>query len=227
MTASRRPEVLVLDVNETLSDMEPLRARFEAVGLPGHALDAWFAAVLRDGFALTAVDSYGSFRAIGADLLRVLLVAEELDASDESVDRVLSGFTELHVHPDVAPGLARLHESGIRLVTLTNGKAAMSERMFAEAGVLPMLEHRLDVEKPGRWKPHAAPYRYAAEVCGVEPDRMALVAVHPWDIDGARRAGMQGYYLDRRRTPYPQSFLPPDLTVPDLESLADTLGAAD
>jgi 2-haloacid dehalogenase len=226
MTANQRPDVLVLDVNETLSDMEPLRARFEAVGLPGHTLDAWFAATLRDGFALTAADSYGSFRVIGADLLRGLLVAEGLDASDQSIDSVLSGFTQLRLHPDVAPGLVRLHDLGFRLVTLTNGKAAMSEPMFAEAGVLPLLEHRLDVEKPGRWKPHSAPYRFAAEVCGVEPDRMALVAVHPWDIDGARRAGMQGYYLDRRQTPYPQAFLPPDLTVPDLESLADALGRA-
>ena len=226
MTAIRRPEVLVLDVNETLSDMEPLRARFEAVGLPGHTLDTWFAATLRDGFALTAADSYGSFRTIGRDLLRSLLTADGLDASDETINSVLSGFTQLHAHPDVAPGLTRLHDLGLRLVTLTNGAAAMSERMFAEAGVLPLLEHRLDVEKPGRWKPHPAAYRYAAEVCGVEVDRMALVAVHPWDIDGARRAGLQGYYVDRRATPYPEAFLPPDLVVPDLESLAGALTTA-
>jgi 2-haloacid dehalogenase len=36
-----RPAVLVLDVNETLSDLEPMRERFEQVGLPRHALDAW------------------------------------------------------------------------------------------------------------------------------------------------------------------------------------------
>jgi len=203
MTANQRPEVLVLDVNETLSDMEPLRARFEAVGLPGHVLDLWFAAILRDGFALAAAGSYGSFRAIGADLLRDLLMSEGLDASDGTIDGVLSGFTQLRVHPDVAPGLTKLRDLGLRLVTLTNGKAAISERMFEEAGILPLLEHRLDVEKPGRWKPHAAPYLYAAEVCGVEPHRMALVAVHPWDIDGAKRAGLRVGWLDRRGDRYP------------------------
>ena len=45
--AMLRPAVLVLDVNETLSDLEPMRERFEQVGLPRHALDAWFAATLR------------------------------------------------------------------------------------------------------------------------------------------------------------------------------------
>jgi len=29
---------------------------------------------------------------------------------------------------------------------------------------------------PGRWKAHAAAYWYAAEVCGVEVDRMAVLA---------------------------------------------------
>ncbi|HEY0472353.1 MAG TPA: haloacid dehalogenase type II [Kribbella sp.] len=227
MPAIRRPEVLVLDVNETLSDLEPLRARFEAAGLPGHSLDLWFAATLRDGFALTAADSYGNFRTIGGDVLRSMLVSaglsKGLGADEATIGGVLSGFTELRVHPDVAPGLQRLRDLGLRLVTLTNGAAAMSERMFTEAGVLPLLEHRLDVEAPGRWKPHPAAYRYAAEVCGVEVDRMALVAVHPWDIDGARRAGLQGYYLDRRATPYPEAFLAPDLRVPDLTALADAV----
>ncbi len=47
------PAVVIFDVNETLSDLEPLRGRFERIGAPAAMLDAWFAATLRDGFALT------------------------------------------------------------------------------------------------------------------------------------------------------------------------------
>ncbi|HEU4946909.1 MAG TPA: haloacid dehalogenase type II [Kribbella sp.] len=220
-----RPEVLVLDVNETLSDLEPLRVVFEVQGLSGHLLDTWFAATLRDGFALTAAGGYASFRAVAADVLRTLLASSKLDDSSEAVDRVLSRLPDLPAHADVAPGLRRLHEHGLRLITLTNGAAAMSERMLADAGVLPLLEHRLSVEQPGRWKPHPDAYHYAAEVCGVDVARMALVAVHPWDVDGARRAGLLGYWLDRRKTPYPEAFLAPDLRAADLTSLADALGA--
>jgi len=64
---------------------------------------------------------------------------------------------------------------------------------------------------------------YAADVCGVAVEQMGLAAVHPWDVDGARRAGLRGFYLDRRGTPYPKSFLAPDLVVPDFESLAAEL----
>jgi 2-haloacid dehalogenase len=218
-------DVLVLDVNETLSDLGPMRGRFEAAGLTADALDAWFAATLRDGFALTAAGAYAEFRTVGADVLAGQLVAAGIDPKEETIGNVLSGMTRLSLHADVEPGLRRLHEAGLRIITLTNGSAAMSERMFAEGGILPLLEHRLDVSTPQRWKPHAAAYEYAAEVCGVPVDRMALVAVHPWDIDGARRAGLQGFYLDRRSTPYPKAFLPPDLVAPDLLALADALQA--
>ena len=51
---------------------------------------------------------------------------------------------------------------------------------------------------------------------------MALAAVHPWDVDGAKRAGLAGVWVDRRRTPYPTAFLAPDLEVPDFEALANT-----
>jgi 2-haloacid dehalogenase len=181
-------EVLVLDVNETLSDMEPLRARFAAAGLPGHSLDAWFAATLRDGFALTAAGAYADFRTVGADVLTAQLVTAGVDPTEDTISGVLSGFTRLSLYPDVEPGLRRLHEAGLRIITLTNGSAAMSERMFTVGGIMPLLEHRLDVATPERWKPHPAAYHYAADFCGVPVDRMALIAVHPWDIDGALAA---------------------------------------
>ncbi|WP_432937426.1 haloacid dehalogenase type II [Kribbella sp. CA-253562] len=221
--AASRPEVLVLDVNETLSDLTPMRQRFEAAGLPGHGFDTWFAAVLRDGFALAAVDATAEFGAIGAEILAGQLVAARIEPSADAIRDVLSGFTQLALHPDVVPGLRRFHELGIRIVTLTNGSAAMSQQMFTDAGLLPLLEHRLDVTVPGRWKPHRAAYEYAADVCKVPMERMALAAVHPWDIDGAKRAGLQGWYVDRRRTPYPAMFTSPDLTATDFEQLAERL----
>lgn len=216
-------DVLVLDVNETLTDMEPLRDGFEAAGLPRHTLEEWFTAVLRDGFALTAVGAYAAFRDLAADLLSAHLTAAGIEPTAETVGNVLSGFTRLPLHADVAPGLQKIHEAGIRIVTLTNGAAAMSENVFRNGGILPLLEHRLDVSVPQRWKPHPDAYRYAADVCGVGVERMALAAVHPWDIDGARRAGLQGYYIDRRKTPYPSAFRAPDLSVPDFEGLAESL----
>lgn len=228
MMVGPRLEVVVLDVNETLSDLEPMRDRFERVGLPAHAVDAWFAATLRDGFALTSAGAYPSFRDVAGDALRSLLASQGVAQADfaGAIEQVLAGFAELPAHPDVSLGLHRIQAAGIRLITLTNGATAISDRMLDAAGVLPLLEHRLSVEVPKKWKPHPDAYRYAADVCGVDPAAMALVAVHPWDVDGARRAGLTGIWVDRRKTPYPTAFLPPDIQVPDLETLADILTAS-
>jgi 2-haloacid dehalogenase len=215
-------DVLLLDVNETLTDLEPLRDGFAQAGLPRESLDVWFAATLRDGFALTAAGTFAEFRTVGADALANLLGRRD----EEVIDEVLAGFTRLPLHPDVRPGLELIRDAGVRIVTLANGRAAMSEQAFTDGGIIDLLEHRLDVSVPRKWKPHPDAYRYAAEVCGVPVERMGLAAAHPWDVDGAQRAGLHGYHVNRRGTPYPKAFLLPEHTVAGFEELGRSLQQA-
>ena len=53
---------------------------------------------------------------------------------------------------------------------------------------------------------------------------MLLVAVHPWDIDGAKRAGLRTAWINRGGQPYPGYFLAPDHSVTGLSELAGTFG---
>ncbi len=223
MTA--RPTVVAFDVNETLSDMEPLRARFVGIGAPGHLLEPWFAATLRDGFALTLAGGYAAFSDVAAASLRMALSGiDDLRRDlEDAVAFVLAGFPELDVHADVPEGIRRLHDAGVRLVTLTNGSVALSEAMLDRAGVLDRFERRMSVAEVRRWKPAAQPYLYAAAQSGVSVGQMALVAVHPWDTDGAKRAGLPTGWVNRKDQPYPQTFLEPDATGPDLPAVADAL----
>ncbi len=57
------PSLIVFDVNETLSDLEPMAQRFTDIGLPAQLATTWFAQVLRDGFALTSPDRRSRARA--------------------------------------------------------------------------------------------------------------------------------------------------------------------
>lgn len=217
-----RPEVVVFDVNETLSDMEPLRQHFTAVGAPAHLLDAWFAATLRDAFALTVVGATVSFPEVATGVLKGMLhgVADDPAAAAASV---LAGFGSLDMHPDVPAGMRILAEGGIRMVTLTNGSSEMAATLFDRAGVAHLVEQRLSVNDIGRWKPAPEPYRWAAEQCGVPVDRCAMVAVHPWDTDGAKRAGMASGWISRDGSPYPSVFQPADVTGRSLPEVAGGL----
>ncbi len=215
-------QVVVFDVNETLSDMEPLRRRFTDAGAPAGLLGTWFASTLRDGFALAAAESSAPLPQVAAGAMRSLLSLEPhlTMPVEDVVTSVLSGFSTLVLHPDVADGMRALAAAGVRMITLTNGSAAMAEKLFDRAGVSGLVEQRLSVDDAGRWKPHPRSYQYAAEQCGVALEQMCLVAVHPWDTEGAKRAGMRSAWIDRNGAPYPEAFLPPDVAGPDLSSVA-------
>ncbi|OMQ16469.1 haloacid dehalogenase, type II [Modestobacter sp. VKM Ac-2676] len=222
---SASPSVIVFDVNETLSDMSPMAQRFSDVGAPAHLAKLWFASLLRDGFALTAVGASRPFAELGTGALRTVLWGVDLDRDlDDAVEHVMGGFGELPVHPEVPDGIHALRGSGRRLVTLTNGSTQVSDRLLTGAGLRDQFEALLSVDDAGIWKPARGAYEYAAQACGTDPADMLLVAVHPWDIDGAARAGLRTAWLDRTGTPYPDSFTPPSLRATGLTDLAAQLG---
>ena len=218
-----RPDVIVFDVNETLSDMAPLAQRFEQVGAPGLLARTWFASVLRDGFGLAAAGAAAPFAEIASDVLLAVLTDAGVEDTDAGVQHVMSGLSALDVHPDVPAGLAALREAGLRLVSLTNGSVQNSEALFDRAGVRQHFEHVLSVENAGVWKPARAAYDYAATACGTPTSALMLVAVHPWDIDGAARAGLQTAWIDRSGAPYPQHLQPPQHTVSGVDALGTLL----
>lgn len=224
--SAKRPSVLVFDVNETLSDLNPLRDRFEEIGAPADLMPLWFAGILRDGFALAAADGYADFADLARDSLVGLLTKRvfppaELEAA---VRHVVAGFSELDVHPDVPAGVRALHAAGYRLVTMTNGSAALTDTLLDKAGVRDCFEALYDVAGPHRWKPHPQAYRYVVERTGVRPEQAVLVAVHPWDVAGAQRAGLAGAWLRRGATAYPSALAEPAFTAEDLTELAQLIG---
>ena len=144
----------------------------------------------------------------------------------DAAETVLAAFGELPLHNDVRPGLERLHDQGLRLVTLTNGGLDNVTSLLERGGVAGFIERSMSVADVGRWKPAPEPYLYAAERCGVSPERVMLVAVHPWDIDGAKRAGLAACWIDRQRTPYPEPLTPPDISCDGFVELAWLLADA-
>lgn len=220
--------VVPFDVNETLSDMTPLRRRPEEVGAPAELFPTWFAGVLRDGFALTAAGGYASFGDVADAVVRGLLSRLPGWTGDpaHAAQHGLGGFTELEVRPDVPDGVRRLGAAGFRLATLTNGAADLTEQLLVRAGLREHFEALLDITAVRAWKPAAAAYRHATETLAVDPTEALLVAVHPWDIDGARRAGPQAAWLRRGAAGYPTVMTAPTLIAADLRDLAHLLQPA-
>ncbi len=215
---------IVFDVNETLSDLAALGARFTEVGASPDLAQLWFTSVLRDGMALTATGDSQPFAEIASTLLTSLVEPVSLDRPvEDAVAHIMTGFMALSVHPDVPRGIAALRARGLRLVTLSNGSSAVADELLRGADLRDWFESLLTVEDSGLWKPARTAYEYAGRECGVDLSQMVLVAVHPWDIHGAARAGMKTAWVNRRGATYPAHFTSADIEVPGLDELASRL----
>lgn len=219
------PAVAVFDVNETLSDLSGLVPRFEEAGADPGILQIWFAATLRDGFAITAAGGYADFSEIAVPILTGLLRGTDglRERPEELADRIVASMGDLDVHSDVAAGLEKLHAAGVRIVTLSNGSSHVAESLLERAGLRDLVEQCLSVSDARRWKPAIEAYAHAAERCEADARELVLIAVHPWDIDGALRAGLRAGWLARDGSPYPAHFRAPEATGRSLPELAEAL----
>jgi 2-haloacid dehalogenase len=221
---SPQTSLIVFDVNETLSDMSPLGRRFADVGAEPQLAAAWFAGLLRDGFALTVTGAHPAFGDLAQESLRVALsTAVPAGELDDAARHVFKGIAELEVHADVVPGIRAIAETGLRMVTLSVGAAEVADRLLERAGIRDAFEATLSVAEAGRWKPDEAAYRYALDRCGVPAGEALLVAVHPWDLEGAHHAGLRTAWIDRAGSRFPAYFAQPDVVVESVGGLVDHL----
>lgn len=221
-----RPRAVAFDVVETLFSLEAVRERLVGLGAPANTLELWFARTLRDAFAITAAGGYVPFRDAASAALSAVL---DGSAHEADIESVLGAMSELDPHPDAEPALSRLREAGVAIFTLTNGGAENTEKLLARAELDRYVDGVVSIEDVKVWKPARAPYLHAAEVAGVAPRELALVAVHAWDVHGAKRAGLTTGWAARLEGTFPAIFEAPDVRGDHLVEVVDgllCLGAA-
>ena len=153
-----RPHTVVFDVVETLISLEPLRARFVEIGLPGAILEGWFDRMLRDGMALTLAGDYEPFPAVAAAALRVIGGGR---LGDEQVAHVLDGFATLPAQSDAEPAMRALAEAGMSVVCLSNGARESTEAFLDRSGLDRLVDQVISVAEVRMWKPPRAVYDHA------------------------------------------------------------------
>lgn len=203
---------MAFDVVETLFTLEPLRGRLRALGLPGEALEIWFARLLRNAFALDTAGTYKPFGEIARGTLEALLAEFHCPAVALAIDQTLAGFGDLPVHDDVAPAFQLLRDNGVRIIALTNGSADITRGLIQRARLAHWVERIISIDEVRRWKPSREVYLHAAKVAGVTPTELALVAAHAWDVHGASQAGLTTGWVSRLEKHFLPMMNPPDVT---------------
>jgi len=150
-----------------------------------------------------------------------------LDLPAEELAPLRLVWHHLDPWPDAVDGLARLRRSYV-VAPLSNGGFAMLMAMAKRAG-LPW-DCIISTELFRAYKPDLAAYRGGAQLLGLPPDAVMLVAAHTGDLRAAQRAGLHAAYVPRplewgESAPAPEpSDTEFDLVAGDFGALADLLG---
>ena len=191
---------LVFDVFGTLVDWRSSVARaFEAAGVAGPPLelaDDWrgrYAPALEE--SNRGQRSAATLDELHAGTLDELLADRGIAAVDAPTRaRLVRTWHELDAWPDVREGLELLRRDRVT-GTLSNGHVALLVDLARHNDL--RFDAILSAELAGVFKPAPEPYLTAARLLDVAPGELMLVACHPWDLAGARGAGLRTAFVDR------------------------------
>ncbi|MGC4938805.1 haloacid dehalogenase type II [Kribbella sp. DT2] len=213
-------QVLAFDVNETLLDLKALDGRFEELFGTAALRPLWFAQMLQLAFVGGLTGAYVDFTTAQRAALRMLGTRQGVVLSDEQVDETVALMSSLPPHPEVPDALARLADSPLRLVALTNSVQDVAEQQLANAGIRQYFDRVMSADTVGHLKPAPAPYQAVAAAYGVPIGEVRLIAAHNWDITGALEAGCQAAFISRPGMVLSPHGPQPELVAADLTVLA-------
>jgi len=162
----------------------------------------------------------------------------------ESLDRVMAGlgikgvpsaaldelnlaWHRLDPWPDTVEGLTRLKSKYV-IAPLSNGNVALLLDMAKRAGI--PWDTILGAEVARAYKPLPEAYRRTAEILGLKPAQVMLVAAHNDDLAAAGRTGLRCAFVPRPREYGPNQIkdLEPerayDVVAADFRDLARRMG---
>lgn len=241
MAEQQMPKVLAFDVFGTVVDWRTSIAAESAEFLERIGRTDLDAAAFTDKWRFRYLDVMKRYAEAGRSFTVLdLLHREMLDETlrDEGTDpadldgALLRDWTfawrRLKPWPDSVAGLTRL-KAGFPIVTLSNGNIALMLEMARRSG-LPW-DAILGAEVTQAYKPDPRAYLGTAEILGVAPGDLCLVAAHHSDLAAARACGLRTAYVARpdeyggRRTSDDKAAQDWDWSADSLVTLADQLGA--
>ncbi|WP_227356806.1 haloacid dehalogenase type II [Haladaptatus salinisoli] len=221
-----RVATVTFDSYSTLVDVDAAeRALAERVENPEPVSKLWRARSLEYTFVANHVDAYQPFYEMNRDALQYALSAHDADVSERERDEILAVYHELDVFDDVRDGIRRLRDGGYDCYVLSNGDPEMLDSMVEHADIGDLLADTISADEIGTFKPDAELYRHAADRTGTPVEGIAHVSAGWFDVQGAKHAGMQGVWANRKGKPWEPFGDEPDLTVESFHELAEELGA--
>lgn len=218
-------EALAFDMYGTLVD--PIRITTALREVAGDDSDRlavlWRSTQLEYTFRLTAMGTYEDFEQVTRKALDHALAVIGRELGPAAKGMLMGRYNDLERFADVAPGLDRLQQAGHSMVVFSNGSPGMLEPLMAAAGLDRWFDGYLSVDPVQAFKPSPRTYRYVAEQLDRPIGEIRLISSNPFDVTGARIAGMKAAWVNRSGGPFDTLGPPPEVVLTSLTELADAL----
>jgi len=224
--------VLAFDVYGTLIDthgvVTELEERLGATGrgeLAAEFSRRWRDKQLEYSFRRGLMGAYVPFGQCTREALEFTDRALQTRLADVDKEHLMAVYARLPAFAEASGALERLARAGVRCVAFSNGTGEAVEGLLTQAGLREHFDEVVSVDEVKRFKPDPAVYAHLRQRLEVAPGDTWLISSNPFDVIGARHAGLHAAWVRRSpEAPFDPWGVEPDMTVADLDALAERLG---
>jgi 2-haloacid dehalogenase len=213
-----------LDVYGTIIDTFGVRQHLER--LIGDSAEAfanlWREKQLEYSFRRALMRSYEPFSTCTRQALIYCGKAFGVQLSQEAARELLEQYKRLPAYTDAKPAIEKLKLKGRKLVAFSNGEEKVVRELLANGGMIHSFDAIISVDEVRSFKPDPSVYQFLAARLQRDLSDIWLVSSNPFDVIGAKNAGLRAAWVKRRKTAVFDPWgIEPDLVARDLLDFAE------
>lgn len=216
---------LAFDVYGTLVDPSRM-ADHLAADAPGQApvlAELWRQKQLEYAFRRGLMRCYVDFATCTQQALQYACDHLHVTISEARRQQLMTLYQNLPAFDDVHDALTVLGDS-YRLNAFSNGSASAVDRVLHNADIRHLFDGVVSVEEVRSFKPDPAVYAHARHASGAGSGPIWLISSNPWDVIGARWAGWEAAWVQRRESvTFDPWQIEPSITIRSLSELPAAL----
>ncbi|KAI0090620.1 haloacid dehalogenase [Irpex rosettiformis] len=210
---SVQKQVLAFDIYGTILDTGGIAKALQShVGIDEEKAKQvsllWRRYQLEYTWRLNAMELYEPFNVVTKNALMHALGEQRIRANDEAIDQLMNAYNTLTPFDDAIPALQALSKlSHVKVLIFSNGTREMVTSALNAASVSSLNDglYLADDQEVKIYKPAKKIYQgLLAKVnearedgAGYTGEDVWLVSGNPFDVVGARNAGLQAFWVDR------------------------------
>ena len=219
-------EALAFDMYGTLVDPLRIWTRLEQYLRKEKAVrvaEVWRQKQLEYSFRLTVMEQYEDFESVTRKALDYALTAVDERLRSEQKLSLMAQYNDLPLFPDVQNGLEQLQARGHTMVVFSNGSPSMLNAIMRNAQLESYFQGFVSVDEIKVYKPSPKVYQLVANRVQRPLGKVRLISSNPFDVLGARNAGMQATWVNRSHSLFETLGEQPEMVVETLEELVRKL----